>query len=192
MGRAEALGRIQLEMEGKMSGLKKQIEDGNKSVEVLQKRADEAEEEAKVKANEIKEALSMVKKEEQSIEECTAAIIVLEEECASLKKKWEELKVERQVRAEEKTKKENEAERNKEERIRLQEEIAAKKAEEQSTLKDVEGVEKECSLLQDNLKDLGKEKAAKEAGEAKYAEEMKFLQKQLDAVKLRFVEPKSS
>mmetsp|Transcript_33980 Transcript_33980/g.62577 ORF Transcript_33980/g.62577 Transcript_33980/m.62577 type:complete len:636 (+) Transcript_33980:126-2033(+) len=190
--RAEALGRIQLEMEEKMSGLKKQIDDGKKSAEALQKRADEAEEEAKVKANEIMEALSVVKKEEQSIEECTSAIIELEEECARLRRKWEELKVERQVREEEKQEKEQEAERKKEKRIQLQEEIAAKKAEEQSTLAEVESVEKERSLLEDNLKDLGKEKEAKEAEEARYAEEMKFLDKQLNAVKLRFIEPKKS
>lgn len=190
MARAEALDRIRLEMEEKMSGLNKQIDDGKKTIEALQKRADEAEEEAKVKANEIKEALSMVKKEEQSIEECTTAIITLEEECARLRKKWEDLKVERQVREEEKMQNEKEAESNKDERMKLQEEIAAKKAEEQSTLKDMEGVEKERSLLQDNLNDLGREKEAKEKEEAKYGLELKFLQRQLDAVKLRFVELK--
>jgi len=190
--RAEALGRIQLEMEEKMSGLKNQIDDGKKSAEALQKRADKAEEEAKDKANEIKEALSVVKKEEQSIEECTSAIIELEEECARLRNRWEELKVERQVREEEKQEQEQEAERKKEERIQLQEEIGAKKAEEQSTLAEVENVKKERSLLEDNLKDLRREKEAKEVEEARYAEDMQFLDKQLNAVKLRFIEPKSS
>ena len=73
------------------------------------------------------------------------------------------------------------------EREKLQEEIAAKKAEGQSTSEGMAGVEKERDLLEDNLKDLRKEKEAKEREEARYAEEMKFLQKQLDSVKLRFL-----
>merc|ERR1712029_719745 len=145
----------------KVNGLNKQINDDKSLIESIKKRADEAEEEAKVKANEIKDALSAAKKEEQSIDECTSAIIALEEECARLKKKWEELKVERQVRVEE-----------------------------QSKLRSIEGFGKERSLLEENLKDLENEMKAREEDEEKYVMELKFLQKQLDAVKLRFIEPK--
>mmetsp|Transcript_17620 Transcript_17620/g.37240 ORF Transcript_17620/g.37240 Transcript_17620/m.37240 type:complete len:615 (+) Transcript_17620:126-1970(+) len=189
--RKEAFGRIQAEMDEKMSGLNKEIENGKKGIDALQKRADEAEEEAKVKANEIKEALSLVKKEEQSIEECTQDIVALEAECARLKKKWEELKVERQVREDEKLEKEKEAEQNKVEREKLQDEIAAKKAEEQSATKELEALEKERLLLQDNLCDLGREKEAKEKDEAQCETDLKFLQKLINAVQQRFIEPKS-
>jgi len=188
--RKEALGRIQMEVEEKVSGLDQKIEKGKQTIKSLQKRAAEAEEEAKIKVDEIKEALSTVKKEEQSMEECTTEIVALEIECARLKTKWEELKMERQVREEEKLGVEKEAERKKEERVRLQEEIAAKKAEEQITLKSTEEVEKERSLLQENLDDLGKAKKVKEEAEGKYGEALKFMQRQLDAVKLRLVEPK--
>jgi len=190
--RKNALGRMQSEMEEKMNGLDEHIVKGKQTAESLQKQAAKAEEEAQVKVDEIKEALSVIKKEEQSMEECTAEILALETECARLKKKWEELKMERQVREEEKLGKEKEAEQKKEERIRLQEEIAAKKAEEQNTLESIEEVEKERSLLQENLADLGKEKKAKEEAEGKYEEALKFMQRTLDSVKLRIIEPKQS
>ena len=188
--RADALGRMANEMKEKMDGLNKKIEGDKQSIEAIKKRADEAEEEAKVKANEIKEALLAVKKEEQSIEECTTAIKALEEECARLKKKWEELKVERHVREEEKAQKEKEAEESKQARIKLQEEIQQKKEEEQLKSKEVESVESEQKLLQGNLDDLEKEKNARKDEEAKYASELKFLQRQMAEVKLRVIEPK--
>lgn len=183
---------MNLDAEIRMRGLTKQLDEEKKTIESIKQRTDEAEEEAKAKAAKIKDALSAVKKEEKSIDECTAAIIALEDECAKLKKKWEELKVERSVREEEKIKLEKEAEQSKEERIKLQEEILAKKEEEQLKLKKVEGVEKERDLLQTNLDDLEKEKKARKADEEKYTTELKFLQRQLEAVKLRFIEPKSS
>jgi len=191
ISRGEALRRIQSEMEEKMTGLSKQIDEDKKSIESVQKSADKAEEEAKAKATKIKDALSAVKKEEQSIDECTSAITALEAECAKLKKKWEELKVERGVREEEKLKLEREAEQSKEERIALQEKILLKKEEEQVKLQKVEGNEKERNLLQINLDDLEKEKNARAEEEEKYTTELKFLQRQLDAIKLRFIEPKS-
>mmetsp|Transcript_14218 Transcript_14218/g.34367 ORF Transcript_14218/g.34367 Transcript_14218/m.34367 type:complete len:614 (-) Transcript_14218:332-2173(-) len=191
ISRGEALRRIQLEMEEKMTDLSKQIDEDKKSIESVQKSADKAEEEAKAKATKIKDALSAVKKEEQSIDECTSAITALEAECAKLKKKWEELKVERGVREEEKLKLEREAEQSKEERIALQEKILLKKEEEQVKLQKVEGNEKERNLLQINLDDLEKEKNARAEEEEKYTTELKFLQRQLDAIKLRFIEPKS-
>ena len=57
-----------------MNCLTKQIQDDEKCAQEHQKRADEAEERAKVKAGEIKQVLSLVKKEEQSIDDCTDAI----------------------------------------------------------------------------------------------------------------------
>lgn len=190
--RKETLGRIQKEMEEKMSGLSKQIYDDRAQVESFRKRAVEAEEEAKTRAGEIKEALEAAKKEGQSIEECTAEIIALEKECARLKKKWEELKVERKVREEERQKMEAKAEKSKEERMNLQEEIAGKKEDEKSKLEEIEGVEKERSLMEGNLGDLVKEIGAREAEEQKHGAELKFLQRQFEAVELRFVEPKTS
>lgn len=188
IGRAEALGRMQQEMEEKMSNLTKQIDNDKQSITTIQKRTDEAEEEAKEKATKIKETLTAVKKEEQSISECTSVILSLEEECTRLKQKWEELKVERQVREEEKVQLENQAELAKEERMKLQEEITLKKEEESIKLKEVEGVENERGLLQDNLNDLEKEKKAREVEGEKYSMELKFLQRLMDGVKLRFVD----
>lgn len=173
-----------------MSGLTKQVEDDKKNIIAIQKRADEAEEEATIKANEIKEALTMAKKEEQSIDELTMSIKALEEECARLKTKWEHLKIERKVREEEKAKNEKAAEQSKEERIRLQDEILNKKDECQSKLKEMESVEKEQYLLKSNLDDLEKEKKAREVEEMKYTTELRFLQRQFDAVKLRIMEQK--
>ena len=133
----------------------------------------------------------MVKKEEQSIEECTSAIVTLEEECAKLKKKWEELKIERQARQEEKVKLEAKAEGTKEARVKLQEEIAEKKVEEQIKATASGEVEKEKHLLQDNLQDLEKEIAERKTEEDKYSSAIKFLHKQEEAVKLRFIETKN-
>lgn len=175
-----------------MNGLNKQLDDDKTTIESIQKRAEEAEEEAKAKATEIKDALSAVKKEEQTIDECTSAIIALEEECAKLKKKWGELKVERQVREEEKIQMEKDAEESKEARIELQEEIQQKKEEEQVKLRDVKHVEKERKLLQDNLNDLEKEKKVREVEEEKFTTELKYLQRVMDGVKLRFIDSKSS
>lgn len=190
--RKEALGRRQSEMEEILSGLDEKIVKGKQTIKLLKTRILDAEEEAQVKVAEIKEALSAVKREEQSMKECTTDILALENECARLKKKWEELKVERQVREEEKLEKEKEAERNKEQRVGLQEEITAKKAEEQNRIKDIEEVENERSLLLENLADLGREKKAKEEAEGKHGEALKFMQKMLDAVKLRLIEPQLS
>ena len=172
----------------RMSGLAKQVDDVKKNIEAILKRADEAEEEAKIKANEIQEALAMAKKEEQSIDELSMSIKTLEDECARLKTKWEHLKIERKVREEEKAKKEKAAEQSKKERIRLQDEILNKKDEYQSKLKEMESVEKEQNLLKSNLDDLEKEKKAREVEEMKYTTELRFLQRQFDAVKLRLME----
>lgn len=191
MGRAEKLRKMESDMEEKVGSLTKQIEEGQKTIKTLQTRALEAEEEAKAKAAEIKNALAMAKKEEQSIADCTSSIVALEEECARLRKQWEELKVERSVREEEKAQKEKDAKMAEQERIALQEEIVAKKEEEQSTLKGLESVESEKKLLQDNLDGLGKERQEREEEGQKYGKELSFLQKMLDAVKLRFVEQKS-
>ncbi|KAL9185776.1 hypothetical protein ACHAXT_003553 [Thalassiosira profunda] len=188
--RMEALGRIQQEMDGKMSGLNKQIDYNKAAIEALKQQADEAEEEAKVKQSEIKEALSNAKKEEQSIDQVTADIIALEEECARLKKMWEQLKVERAAREGERLRNETKAEESKEERIKLQEEIATKKSEEQSKLRDIESVEKERSVLQGNLDNLEQEKKARKAEEDKYSNELAFLQRQMEAVQLRFIDRK--
>lgn len=174
----------------RMDILTKQIQDDGKCAYEHQKRADEAEEGAKTKANEIKHALSLVKKEEQSIDECTSAIFALEEEIAKLQKKCGELKIERQVREEEKAQKEKEAEQRREERIRLQEEIQQNKEAQQLKLKEIENSEKERNLLQSNLNDLKKEKNARENEEESFNEQMKFLRRQLEAVKLRFMERK--
>lgn len=122
----------------------------------------------------------------------TKAIIALEEECARLKKKWEELNIEKNAREEEKAKFEKEADERKQERMQLQEEISAKLAEEKEIQKSLEALEKDEELIKENLADLEKERKAREKEEVKFAEEIKFLQKQLDAVRLRFVEPKTS
>jgi len=188
LSRAEALGRMQDEMKEKLEGLTP--ERIKQSIEAIKKRADEAEEEAKVKANEIKDALSVVKKEEQAIDECTTSIKALEEECARLKAKWEKLKVERKAHEEEKVKKEKEAEEYKEMRIKLQEEIQQKKEDEQTKLKELDSIESERTLLQGNLDDLEKEKKARKEDEQKYAAELKFLSKQEADVKLRFIDVK--
>lgn len=186
--RAEALARIQKEMKEKMSGLSKQM-DGNKAcIESILKRSNEAELEAKAKADDIKEALAVIKKEEQSINECTVSITALEKECVRLKKRREELQIERRVREEEKSNKEKEAEMGRDERIRLQEEIQQKKVEYQSKLKDMEDLEKERNLLQSNLNDLEQEMQAREVEETRYSTELRFSQRQIDAVKLRFME----
>ena len=169
-------------------GLSKQMEDDEKYIESIQKSSNEAEEEAMKKAKEIREALAMSKKEGQSIDELTMSIRALEEECARLKKKWEELKIERKLREEEKSQMEKTAEQRREERVRLQEDILKKKEERQLKLKDMENVEKERSLLKSNLDDLEKEKKAREVEETKIATEVKYLQKQFDAVKLRLME----
>ncbi len=75
--------------------------------------------------------------------------------------------------------------------MRLQEEISAKLAEEKELQKSLEELEKDEELIKENLADLDKERKAREIEEMKFAEEMKFLQKQLDAVKLRVVEQKT-
>ena len=171
-----------------MNGLTKQIQDDGKCAYENQKQADDAEEAAKLKANEIKQVLSLVKKEEQSIDECTSAIFALEEEIDKLQKKCAELKIERQVREEEKVEKEKEAEQRREERIRLQEEIQRNKEAQQVKLKEMENSENERNLLQSNLNDLTKEKKAREDEEESYNVQLKFMRRQLDAVKLRFME----
>ena len=140
------------------------------------------------KANEIKDSLSQAKKEEQSILECTTVIIALEEECAQLKKKIAELKIERTVREEEKVNKERDAEKCRDERIQLQNEIQQKKQEYQSKLMDMDGLEKECVLLQSNLNDLEKERQVHVVEENDIIADLNFLQRQIDAVKLRFME----
>ena len=72
----------------------------------------------------------------------------------------------------------------------MQDEILNKKDEYQSKLKEMEGVEKEQYLLKSNLDDLEKEKKAREVEEMKYTTELRFLQRQFDAVKLRIMEQK--
>ena len=64
------------------------------------------------------------------------------------------------------------------------------KIEYQSKLKEMESVEKEQYLLKSNLDDLEKEKKAREVEEMKHTTELRFLQRQFDAVKLRIVEQK--
>ena len=189
--RSDALDRIRSEMVGKIDQLKSQLDNEKKSIEDARKRAEEAEREANVKANEIKDALSAVKKEEESIDSCGKQIAALEEECARLKKQWEELKIERQVREEEKTQLETKAETCRQERVKLQEEIAHKKEEEKSKLEALVSLEKDQNLLNDNLTDLEKERSARAAEEETYTKEISFFQRQVDALKLRFIEPKT-
>lgn len=172
----------------RMNYLTEQIQDDAKCAYESQKRADDAEEGAKLKANEIKQVLSLVKKEEQSIDECTSAIFSLEEEIAKLQKKCDELKIERQVREEEKAQKEKEAEMKREERMKLQEEIQRNKEAQQLKLKEIDNVEKERGLLQSNLNDLTKEKKAREEEEETVNAQLKFVHRQFDAVKLRIME----
>jgi hypothetical protein len=190
--RSDALDRIKSEMMDKMDQLAQKLDNEKNSIEESRKRAEEAEKMANVKANEIKDALAAVKKEEESIDSCSKQISALEEECARLKKQWEELKIERQVRQEEKTELENKAEACRQERIQLQEEITAKKEEEKSKLAALSSLEKDRSLMNENLADLEKERSAREAEEKSYAQEVSFFQRQIDAVRLRFIEPKTS
>ncbi|KAL7506260.1 hypothetical protein ACHAXN_003526 [Cyclotella atomus] len=190
--RSDALDRIKSEMVEKINQLSKQVNDEKKSIDDARKRAEEAEKEASVKANEIKDVLTAVKKEEESIDSCSKQIASLEEECARLKKQWEELKIERQVRLEEKTHLETKAETCRNERIQLQEEIAAKKDEEKSKLAGLDSLEKDRALMNGNLSDLEKERSARAADEEEYNKEMSFFQRQIDAVKLRFIEPKTT
>ena len=189
--RADALTRIKQEMEGKLNELNSKLKSGKESIQAIQKKSEQAEAEAKTKAKEIKRSLSLVKKEEMTIDEVSSAIIALEEECARLKEKWEELNIEKHVREEEKRKFETEAEERQKERMRLQEEIAAAKEKEKGMVAEVESLARDQLLVRQNLEDLEKERKAREVEEGKYAEEVKFLQKQVDAVKLRFIEPKS-
>lgn len=86
--RSDALDRIKSEMVEKMDHLNTQLEDGKKSIEQAHRRAEEAEKEANVKANEIKETLAAVKKEEESIDSCSKQIAQLEAECARLKVRY--------------------------------------------------------------------------------------------------------
>lgn len=46
--------------------------------------------------------------------------------------------------------------------------------------------------MKENLNDLEKEKIARQAEEKIHAEEISFFQRQMDAVKLRFIEPKTN
>ena len=55
-------------------------------------------------------------------------------------------------------------------------------------MKDMDGLEKECDLLQSNLNDLEKERQVHVVEESKFIADVKFLQRQIDAVKLRFME----
>lgn len=190
--RSDALDKIKCEMVEKIDQLTKQLHNEKKSIEDAQKRAEEAEQEASAKANEIKDALAAVKKEEESIESCSKQIASLEEECARLKKQWEELKIERQVRQEEKTHLEAKAEACRKERIQLQEEIAAKKEDIKSKIAAIAPLEKDHSLMNDNLTDLEKERSAKAAEEQSFDQEVSFFQRQIDALKLRFIEAKKN
>ena len=125
--RAKILGKMEAEMEGKRSDLSTQIDECRKEVGEMKRRVEEAQDEAKRKAEAIKSALDSARKEDESIGECTKSIIALEEECARLKRQWEELKVERAVREEERLKFEKAAANAKGEHEKLQEEISAKK-----------------------------------------------------------------
>lgn len=187
-GRVKALSRIKLEMENKKHELLKQMEKEIVDIQLIQKKTQETEIEAMNKANEIKDSLAQAKKEEQSIEKCTKAIVAFEEEIAHLKKKIDELKIELTVREEEKVNKEKEAEKYRDERIQLQNKIQQKKQEYQSKLMDTDGLEKECVLLQSTLNDLEKERQVHEVEEIKFIADVKFLQRQRDAVNLRFME----
>ena len=187
-GRVDALSRIKLEMENKKRELLKQMDKEIADIESIQKTTQETEIEAMNKANEIKDTLSQAKKEQQSIDKCTKAIIAFEDEIAQLKKKIDELKIERTVREEEKVNKEKEAEKCRDERIQLQNKIQQTKQDYQSKLKDMDGLEKECDLLQSNLNDLEKERQVHVVEESKFIADVKFLQRQIDAVKLRFME----
>mmetsp|Transcript_28879 Transcript_28879/g.68795 ORF Transcript_28879/g.68795 Transcript_28879/m.68795 type:complete len:618 (-) Transcript_28879:955-2808(-) len=191
LSRAKALGRMEVEMEGKRSDLSNQIDDGKKEVGEMKRRIEEAQDEAKRKAEAIKSALDAARKEDESIDDCTKSIIALEEECARLKRQWEELKVERAVREEERLKFEQAAANAKGERENLQEEISAKRGEEQGKLKHLEGLESERKLLENNLIDLTAEKKAREDEGDGYAGEIKFLNLMMEKVKLRFVDIKS-
>lgn len=188
--RSDDLERIKLEMMEKLNQLNEQLEHSKQSIQEIHRSSEEAEQKANAKANEIKETLSAVKKEDQSIESCSKQIVALEEECARLKKQWEELKLERQIRQEEKVQLETKAEACRQQRVQLQEEINAKKEEEKSKSAELASLEMDLSLIRDNLNDLKKEKRAREAEEKSYSDELSFFQKQIAAVKLRFIEPK--
>ena len=190
--RAKTLARMEAEMESKRSDLSKQIDDGKQEVEEVKRRTEEAQDEAKRKAEAIKAALDSARKEDESIVECTKSIIALEEECARLKRQWEELKVERAVREEERLKFEQAAANAKDEREKLQEEISAKRGEEQGKLKHLEGLESERKLLEGNLTDLSAEKKAREDEGDEFAREIKFLSGMMALLSLRVLPDKWS
>ena len=188
--RSDALVKMKKEMEDKAGELSKQLDDEKKSVEEIQKSSDEAEKEAMEKANEIKDTLALVKVETDSIEDCTSSIIALEEECARLRKQWEELKVKRQAHEKERLKLEEQAELRQKERLQLQEEIAARKEEAAKLVAKVNESEKVKESMESNIADLDSEVNAKKAEEEKYENELKFIEKLEAAVALRFVEQK--
>ena len=190
--RLDALDRIKTDLLNKMDQLNKQIYDEKKSIEETRQRADEAEQTASSKAQEIKDTLVAVKREEESIDSCSRQILSLEEECAKLKKQCEGLKIERQVRLEEKTQLEMKAETCRQERIQLQGEISTRKAEEKTKLAALTSLEKDHLLMNDSMNDLEKERHSKADEEASYAKEVSFFQKQIDALKLRLIEPKTN
>ncbi len=59
-------------MEGKLKELQLKKEDGRKSIEAIQKRSEEAQSEAKKAQADIKEKLTLVKKEEATIDDVTS------------------------------------------------------------------------------------------------------------------------
>ena len=189
--RSDALANIKKEMEEKARDLSKRLDEEKKSVEEIQKSSNKAEKEAMEKANEIKDTLASVKEESDSIDKCTSSIFALEEECARLKKQWEELKVERQAHEDERLKLEQKAEERQKERLQLQEGIAARKEEAKALAAKLQDSEKVKESMQTNLADLEKAMSARKADEEKYEKELKFIQKIEAAVSLRFVEPKS-
>ena len=188
--RSEALAKMKEEMEEKANELSKHLDDEKKSVEDIQKSSDEAEKEAMEKANEINDTLALVKTETDSIDNCTTSIIALEEECARLRKQWEELKVEREAHEKERLKLEQQAEVRQKERLQLQEDIAARKEEAAKLAAKLQESEKVQESMQSNLADLETEMKARKDDEEKYEKELKFIQKLEAAVALRFVETK--
>eukprot|EP00986_Skeletonema_menzelii_P002911 scaffold844_cov142-Skeletonema_menzelii.AAC.2 len=189
--RSDALAKMKKEMEEKASELSKQLDDEQKNVQEIQKSSDEAEKEAMEKANEIKDTLALVKVEADSIEDCTSSITALEEECARLRKQWEELKIKRQAHESERLKLEQQAELRQKERLQLQEEIAAKKEEAAKLAAKLNESEKVKESMESNLADLETEMNARKADEEKYENELKFIKKLEAALALRFVEQKS-
>ncbi len=188
--RSDALAKMKKEMEEKAIDLGKQLDDEKKSVEEIEKSSDEAEKKAMEKAKDIKDTLALVKVETDSIKDCTSSIIALEEECARLRKQWEELKVKRQAHESERLKLEQQAEERQKERLQLQEDIAAKKEESATLAAQVQESEKVKQSMESNLADLETEMNARKADEEKYENELKFIKKLEDAVALRFVEQK--